>query len=143
MPVPASQPPPNRGVPRPQPTEADSPTIADGAVWKNEGTPDWVLRLSDAVSSLPGGTSVQVDARVKGPQPQTRLLVIMEPREKFNLKRGVVIGILRGYSGGSWATRSNEKSRMWPPDRSPSPRKSLKPLCTVSTTLTLRGSSLS
>ena len=65
-------------------------------MWEDEGTFDWVLRLSNAVLSLPGGTSVQVDARAKGPQPQTRLLVIIEPREKFNLKRGVGIGIPRG-----------------------------------------------
>ena len=65
-------------------------------MWENESTVGWVLLLSNAVSSLPGGTSVQVDARVKGPEPQTRLLVIIEPREKFNLKWGVDIGILRG-----------------------------------------------
>ena len=47
------------------------------------------------MSALPGGTSAQVDARVKGPQPQTRLLVIVEPREKFNLKRRVEAGIPR------------------------------------------------
>ena len=46
-------------------------------------------------SALPGGTSAQVDDRVKGPQPQTRLLVIVEPREKFHLKRRVDIGIPR------------------------------------------------
>ena len=54
------------------------------------------LRLSNAVSPLPGGTSVQVDARVKDPQPQMRLFVIIEPREEFNLKRAVGIELLRG-----------------------------------------------
>ena len=63
---------------------------------EDEGTLGGVLRLSDAVSALPGGTSVQMDARLKGPQPQIRLLVIVEPREKFNLKRGVDIGIPHG-----------------------------------------------
>ena len=42
---------------------------------------------------------MQADARVTGPQPQTRLLVIIEPREEFNLKRGVDIRIPRG---GQW-----------------------------------------
>ena len=95
VPTQASQPPsdrqPEKEPPNPNQTETDSSTPADEAVWEDEGTLDWVLRLSNTVSALPGGTSVQVDARVKGPQPQTRLLVIVEPREKFNLKRGVDI----------------------------------------------------
>ena len=127
----------------PTQTEADSPTTMDEAVWEDKGTLDWVLRLSNAVSSLSGGTSVIVDARVKGPQPQTRLLIIIEPREKFNLKRGVDIGIPRGIQWWERATRSNAKSRTWPPDRSPSPREYLWPPCTASTTSTFRGSSLS
>ena len=76
VPAPASQPPSNRQpggeFPTPSQMEADSPTTADGAVWEDEGTLDWVLRLSNTVSSLSGGTCVQVDARVKCPQPQTR-----------------------------------------------------------------------
>ena len=87
---------PGEESPKPNHAETDIPTAVDGAVWEDEGTLDWVLRLSDAVSTLPGGTSVQVNARVKGPQPQTRLLAIVEPCEKFNLKRGVDIGISRG-----------------------------------------------
>ena len=88
--------PPEKDLPYPDQTDTDNPTAAGEAVWEDEGTLDWVLRLTEAVSALPGGTSVQVDARVKGPQPQTRLLVIVEPRERFNLKRGVDIGVPRG-----------------------------------------------
>ena len=103
MPTLASQPPsdrqPEKELPNRNQTETDSSTAGDEAVWEDEGTLDWVLRLSDTVSALPGGTSVQVDARVKGPQPQTWLLVIVEPREKFNLKRGVDIGVPRGIQG--------------------------------------------
>ena len=98
-PAPASQPPssrqPGEESPAPSQTEAECRTAAYGAVWKDEGTLDWVLRLCRAVSSLLGGTSVQVDAWVKGPQPQTRLFVIIEPREKFNLKRRIDIGAPR------------------------------------------------
>ena len=72
---PASQPPsnlrPGREFSVPNQTEADNTTVMDGAVWEDEGTLDWVLRLSNDVSLLPGGTGVQVDARVKRPQPQT------------------------------------------------------------------------
>ena len=100
VPALASQPPldrqPEKESSNPNQTETDSLTAANKAVWEDEGTLDWVSCLSDAVSALPGGTSVQMDARVKGPQPQTWLLVIVEPREKFNLKRGVDIGVPRG-----------------------------------------------
>ena len=82
------------------------------------------------MSSLPGGMSVQMDAQVKGPQPQSRLLVIIEPREKFNLKREVDIGSSAAYSGGNWTTRSSARSRMSPPYGSPSLRESLKQLLT-------------
>ena len=102
-PAPATQLPsnlrPGRESSAPNQTEIDNPMIMDGAVWEDEGTLDWVLRVSNDVSSIPGGTSVQVDARVKGPQPQTQLLVIIEPREKFKLKRGVDIG---GFRGIQW-----------------------------------------
>ena len=87
---------PERESPPPTQTETDDPSSMDGAVLDDEGTLDWVLRLSNAMPSLLGGTSVQVDARVKGPQPQTRLFVIIEPREKFNLKREADIGVPRG-----------------------------------------------
>ena len=100
VPALASQQPSDRQLekesPNPNQTETDSSTAVDEAVWEDEGTLGWVLRLNDAVSALPGGTSVQVDARVKGLQPQTRLLVVVEPREKFNLKRGVDVGVPRG-----------------------------------------------
>ena len=39
---------------------------------------------------------MQGDARVKDPQLQSRLLLVIEAREKFNLKRGVDIGVARG-----------------------------------------------
>ena len=98
VPTLASQPPSNRQPEKKPPNQAetDSSTAADEAVREDEGTLDWVLRLCDTVSALPGGTSVQVDAQVKGPQPQTRLLVIVKPCEKFNLKWGVDIGVPRG-----------------------------------------------
>ena len=101
------------------------------AVWESEETldVDWVLRLSNAVSSLPGGTSGQVDGRVKSPQPQSRLLVIIEPCEKFNLKRGVDIGVPRGIQWGTvQPAQLSVRSRMSPSHRSPSPREYLQPI---------------
>ena len=53
---------------------------------------------------------MQVDARVKGPRPQTRLLVIIEPRHKFNLTRGVDIEIPHGIQW--WEPGNPLKSRV-------------------------------
>ena len=128
--APVNQQPPNLRPERESPastqTGGDDPTSLDRAVWKDEGTLDWVLHLSNGVSTLPGGTSMQVYAQVKGPQTQSRLLVITEPRETFNLKRGIVIGVPEGYSGGNRATHLiSARSRTSPPHPSPYPRKSL------------------
>ena len=65
------------------------------AVWEDQATLDWIMRLDQDVS-LPGGTSRQVNARVKGPQPQTRLLVVVEPLGRFDLVQGVDTNVLRG-----------------------------------------------
>ena len=73
-------------------------------MWEDEDTLDRVLRLSNDMSSLHGGTSKQVYAQVKGSQTQSRLLVTIEPREKFSFKRGIVIGVSRGIQ---WWNRGN------------------------------------
>lgn len=38
---------------------------------------------------------MQVNARVKGPQPHYRMLLIVEPLEKFDLRSGANIGVPR------------------------------------------------
>ena len=91
--APVNQPLPNFRLEResssPTQTGAEDPTSLGKAGWKDEDPLDWVLRLSNDVPSLPGGTGVQVDTRVKGPQLQSRLPVIIKSREKFNLKRRI------------------------------------------------------
>ena len=62
------------------------------------------------VASLPDKTSVQVDARVKGLQPQSRLHGILEPRETFNIERGVDIGVPRGIQW--WESRNPFKCKI-------------------------------
>ena len=47
------------------------------SVWEDEGTLHWKLRIAKDVE-VPGGTSIQVDAFVKGPQPQVQQLVVVE-----------------------------------------------------------------
>ena len=43
-----------------------------------------------------GGTSIQVDDFVKGPQPQVQHLVVVEPTNRHDLKLGVDLGVSRG-----------------------------------------------
>ena len=47
------------------------------SVWEDEGTLHWKLRIAKDVE-VPGGTSIQVDAFVEGPQPQVQQLVVAE-----------------------------------------------------------------
>ena len=64
------------------------------AVWQDQATLDWIIRLDQDVS-FAGGKSRQVNTRVKGAQPQTRLLVVVEPLGRFDLAQGVDIGVPR------------------------------------------------
>ena len=73
----------------------DRETEKNEAMWKHDANLEWILRLDQDVN-LPGGTSVQVDVKTRGPQPQPKLLIIVEPLGKFDLKRGVEVGITRG-----------------------------------------------
>ena len=58
-----------------KPGELEEPKIPAGimelrsSVWENEGTLHWKLRIAKDVE-VQGGTSIQVDAFVKDPQPQ-------------------------------------------------------------------------
>ena len=66
-----------------EPEELEEPKIPAGimelgnSVWEDEGTLHWKLRIAKDVE-VQGGTSIQVDAFVKGPQPQVQQLVVVE-----------------------------------------------------------------
>ena len=97
-----SEPPPNSRLEQessaPTQPSADDLTRLDRAVWEDEGILDWSLRLSNNVLSLPGGTSVQVYARVKGPQPPSSHV-------RNSISDGESISeSTAGYYGGSRAT---------------------------------------
>ena len=54
--------------------DKDAPReVLPESVWEDEATLDSLLDLTEDVE-LPEGTSVQVSAKVKGPQPQIRML---------------------------------------------------------------------
>ena len=84
-----------------EPEELEEPKIPAGimelgnSVWEDEGTLHWKLRIAKDVE-VPGGTSIQVDAFVKGPQPQVQQLVVVEPTNRYDLKLGVDLGVPRG-----------------------------------------------
>ena len=65
------------------------------SVWEDEGTLHWKLRIAKNVE-VQGGTSIQVDAFVKGPQPQVQQLVVVEPTNRYDLKLGADLGVPRG-----------------------------------------------
>ena len=110
-PGPASQPPSNRQpgeeFPAPSQTETDSPTIADGAVREDEGTLDWVLRLSNAVHhSLAERVCKWM---LESKPPNRRRGYSLSSNHAINsIANGELISESPvGYSGGSRATRSN------------------------------------
>ena len=84
-----------------EPEELEGPKIPAGnmelgnSVWEDEGTLHWKLRIAKDVE-VPGGASIQVDAFVKGPQPQVQQLVVVEPTNRYDLKLGVDLGVPRG-----------------------------------------------
>ena len=84
-----------------EPEELKEPIIPAGiielgsSVWNDEGTLNWKLRIAKDVE-FPGGTSIQVDAFVKGSQPQVQQLVVVEPTNSYDLKLGVDLGVPRG-----------------------------------------------
>lgn len=45
---------------------------------------------------VPGDTGVQVEAFVKGAQPQSRQLVVVEPTVRYDLGKDLVLSIPRG-----------------------------------------------
>ena len=55
----------------------------------------WKLRIAKH-AEVQGGTSIQVDAFVKGLQPQVQQLVVVEPTKSYDLKLGVDLGVPRG-----------------------------------------------
>ena len=62
---------------------------------EDEGTLPWKLRIAKDVE-VPVGSSIQVGAFVKGPQPQVQQLVVVEPTNRHDLKLGVDLGVPRG-----------------------------------------------
>ena len=84
-----------------KPEELEKPKIPAGimglgsCVWEDEGTLHWKLRIAKDVE-VQGGTSIQVDAFVKVPQPQVQELVVVEPTNHYDLKIGLDLGVPRG-----------------------------------------------
>lgn len=55
--------------------------ILPESVWENAATLDWRLHIVGDVE-LHVGTSLQVSAKVKGPQPEDRMLLVVEPIDR-------------------------------------------------------------
>ena len=83
-----------------EPEELNEPRIPAGttelesSVWEDEDTLHWKLRMAKYVE-VQGGTSIQVDAFVKGPRPQVQQLVLVEPTNRYDLKLREDLGVPR------------------------------------------------
>lgn len=84
----AEEEPPDIGVP------THIPTIGD-AVWEDDGTLQWILYNTSSLR-VDGFVSVEIQAYVKGPQPQDRQLVLLTPLPPFDLELQADLGMARG-----------------------------------------------
>ena len=63
--------------------------------WEDESTLEWDVRQVAESTTVGGFTSIAVETAAVGPQPQDRQLVLMLPTERFDLKRGALVGVAR------------------------------------------------
>lgn len=70
------------------------PALGDSA-WQDDGTLQWKLYNEKQVV-VEGFVSLQIPAFVKGPQPQERQLVLINPTKTYDLEHGADLGIARG-----------------------------------------------
>lgn len=65
------------------------------ATWEDDGSRHWQLRPVRAYTFEPGVSQI-IEAYVKRPQPQQRLLVVVKPAENFNPEAHATLAIMRG-----------------------------------------------
>ncbi|CAM9821477.1 unnamed protein product, partial [Choristocarpus tenellus] len=63
--------------------------------WEDDGTLQWELRLSEE-EHVEGFVSKVCKGFVKGAQPQSRQLVMIEPLSEYNMELGNAVGVARG-----------------------------------------------
>ena len=71
--------------------------------WEDDGTLQWRVFLTDT-TDIPGGVSVEIDARVEGPLPNAKTLMLVFPVSPFDLEGDGKLGIAKGvqwWSPGS------------------------------------------
>lgn len=65
------------------------------AAWEDDCTLQWILYNAKEVC-VEGSVSLEINAFVRGPQPQSRQLVLLSPLPSFDLKLEVGLGVARG-----------------------------------------------
>lgn len=81
-----------------EPTDIVPPDVLPSvpmAAWEDDCTLQWVLYNGKQVQ-VDGYVSLEVDAYVRGPQPQDRQLVMITPLPSFDLELAVELGVARG-----------------------------------------------
>ena len=79
---------------RPLLTEPER-SIRDDLSWESDPTLEWAVSLAEPVQ-LDGFVSEVRQGFVRGPLPQHRQLVIMDPVEQFDMSKGATLGCARG-----------------------------------------------
>lgn len=64
-------------------------------MWEDDSTFEWDLRQVPETTPLAEFTSQAVETAAVGPQPQDRQLVMVLPRERFDLEKGAQVGVAR------------------------------------------------
>lgn len=63
--------------------------------WEDDGTLQWPIYVDNEIE-VPGSVSAEIEARVKGPIPYAKTLVLVFPVAPFDLDEGGILGVARG-----------------------------------------------
>lgn len=85
--------------------------------WQDEGTLKWDLAIDRNVH-VPGGVSVEIEARVTGPIPHSKTLVVVSPVVSFDLEEKATLGVAKGVQW--WIPGTHPKIKLVNKAQSPS-----------------------
>ena len=97
--------------------------------WQDEGTLKWDLTIDRNVH-VPGGVSVEMEARVTGPIPDSKTLVVVSPVVSFDLEEKATLGVAKGVQW--WIPGTHPKIKLVNKAQSPSKLKKRTVVATAS-----------
>ena len=63
--------------------------------WQDQGTQKWSMAVDHKVM-IPGGVSVEMDAKIEGAIPHSKTLVVVFPIPPYDLEDSATVGVSRG-----------------------------------------------